>query len=52
MKIKFKFSVRISAVRSVNNMGKLILGYTVYSISNGATISEVTPRYPIPAPLL
>lgn len=46
MKMKLKFSMRISAVRSVNNMVKLLLSCIVHSISNGATISEITPRYP------
>jgi len=46
MKMKLKFSMRISAVRSVDNMDKLLLGCIDYSICNGATISEITPRYP------
>lgn len=46
MKVKLKFSSRISVVRSVSGVGKWLLSCTASSISNGAKIPEAKPRYP------
>lgn len=45
MKMKFKFSVGIFAVRSVNDAVKLLPGCMVYNISrSGAALAEIPSR--------
>lgn len=40
MKMKLKFSMRISVAGSISSMGKLLLSCIAFSISNGTTVSK------------